>query len=521
MTNNDIRVLLVGSGGIGCEILKNLVLMNYTHIDVVDMDTIELSNLNRQFLFRQSHVGQPKAVTAVNSILQFAPDRDINALVSDITTYGAEFFRNYTIVFNALDNKKARSYVNRMCVAVNCPLIESGSSGYSGQACPIIPYQTECYDCTPKPATKSYPGCTIRNTPSEFIHCVVWAKSLFNQLFGQADELGDDNDVSPDQSDDVNAEVSKKHISMRKLAEQYEYDEKLIFKKVFNDDINVLLSMSNLWVKRVPPKPIILEPSTTSENIKYNDETQTFSDLKIPNSVCELADIFFESVNEIKKCIPLSFDKDDQYTIDFVYASANLRAEAFHIPMSSKFDVKSKAGNIIPAIASTNAIVAALAVHQGDKLIMKSKSESIDSCCVYVKPKQLTPMLCSALPNPDCFVCGGHLGITVSLNTNHCTLADLRKFITDKLGSDIIDLILADGRLLPDDLNSSKCLLSNFGIGKAGASLLTAETDDDDRVQIIVSADNSIKGTQIISHQNRGIKRKRKSSIVDSVNTML
>ena len=54
---------------------------------------------------------------------------------------------------------------------------------------------SECYECQPKPATKTYPGCTIRNTPSEPIHCIVWAKHLFSQLFGEPDA---DNDVSPE-----------------------------------------------------------------------------------------------------------------------------------------------------------------------------------------------------------------------------------------------------------------------------------------------------------------------------------
>ena len=57
---------------------------------------------------------------------------------------------------------------------------------------------TECYECQPKPARKSYPGCTIRNTPSEPVHCIVWAKHLFNQLFGEYDA---DDEVSPDTED--------------------------------------------------------------------------------------------------------------------------------------------------------------------------------------------------------------------------------------------------------------------------------------------------------------------------------
>ena len=58
------KILMVGAGGIGCELLKTLVLSGYTDLELVDLDSIDTSNLNRQFLFRKHHVGQPKAVVA-------------------------------------------------------------------------------------------------------------------------------------------------------------------------------------------------------------------------------------------------------------------------------------------------------------------------------------------------------------------------------------------------------------------------------------------------------------------------
>ena len=120
--------------------------------------------------------------------------------------------------------------------------------------------KTECYECQPKPHQKTFPGCTIRNTPSEPIHCIVWAKHLFNQLFGEADP---DEDVSPDNEDPELGDSQKEEtgnvtrISTRQWAQDNKYNAKLIFTKLFHDDIKYLLTMDKLWAKRRPPTPLV------------------------------------------------------------------------------------------------------------------------------------------------------------------------------------------------------------------------------------------------------------------------
>jgi hypothetical protein len=90
-------VLVVGAGGIGCELVKNLVLSGFEDITMIDLDTIDYSNLNRQFLFRAHHVSRPKALVAREAVLEFPHDEHlcIRAEHGNIkeTRFGPDFFK--------------------------------------------------------------------------------------------------------------------------------------------------------------------------------------------------------------------------------------------------------------------------------------------------------------------------------------------------------------------------------------------------------------------------------------------
>lgn len=183
------RVLMVGAGGIGCELLKNLVLGGFGFVQVIDLDTIDLSNLNRQFLFQRKHIKSSKAHIAVETARSFNPEVKLESTHGNIKDpkFDVAFFKSFDIVLNALDNLDARRHVNMLCIYANVPLVESGTTGYLGQVQVIVKDKTECYDCTPKPMPKTFPVCTIRSTPSTPIHCIVWAK---NYLFRYVKVIG-------------------------------------------------------------------------------------------------------------------------------------------------------------------------------------------------------------------------------------------------------------------------------------------------------------------------------------------
>jgi ubiquitin-like 1-activating enzyme E1 B len=314
-------VLVVGAGGIGCELLKSLALCRFRSIGVIDLDTIEVSNLNRQFLFRREHVGQPKATVACDSIRRLCPSIHIEPFHGDIITdprFDISFYKQYDLVINALDNVQARQHVNRMCLLCSKPLIDSGSTGYNGQATLIFKGRTQCYDCIEKPKQqRTYAVCTIRNTPSQPIHCIVWAKFLYNQLFGDNDDPNNE-DVTPDADDPENVNNNEQEITTNGHhhrvstrdwihREMEEFDPKRVFNKLFYDDIHYLTTMKNLWEKRRQPIPIYYEKAYQIKELNQNGQNDSeqstrpkINDQRI-QSISDYVQMFIDSLNELKQ----------------------------------------------------------------------------------------------------------------------------------------------------------------------------------------------------------------------------
>ena len=142
---------VVGAGAIGCELLKNFALLGLGcdeagggSVTVTDMDMIEKSNLNRQFLFRTWDINKHKAVTAVAAVQAMNPQAKYKAMELRVgaeseNIYDDKFFEPLNGVANALDNVEARTYMDRRCVYYNKPLLESGTLGTKGNTQVVIP----------------------------------------------------------------------------------------------------------------------------------------------------------------------------------------------------------------------------------------------------------------------------------------------------------------------------------------------------------------------------------------------
>ncbi len=142
------KVLVVGAGAIGNEVLKNLALVGVGNVWVIDCDEIEDSNLTRSILFRREDRGRSKAIAAAEAVRSINPDVRIIPIHGNvIADIGLGLFREADVVIACLDNREARLWVNRCCWKTGRPWIDGGIQEISGVVKVFVPPDGACYEC--------------------------------------------------------------------------------------------------------------------------------------------------------------------------------------------------------------------------------------------------------------------------------------------------------------------------------------------------------------------------------------
>jgi ubiquitin-activating enzyme E1 len=196
----DSNLFVVGAGAIGCEYLKNLALMGCGmgpkgRITVTDPDSIEVSNLSRQFLFREHHVGSNKAETAAAAIkAAMGPKLKIRALRDKVAAatadpvqgvFNARFWAQTDVICTAVDNIAAREFLDSCAARYEKPMIDSGTQAAMGHVEVFAPHASQRFTDanTPADTGKAVPFCTLHFFPTSIEHCIQFGQELFNGRF--------------------------------------------------------------------------------------------------------------------------------------------------------------------------------------------------------------------------------------------------------------------------------------------------------------------------------------------------
>jgi molybdopterin/thiamine biosynthesis adenylyltransferase len=143
------RVLVIGAGALGNEILKNLALLGFGNIVVVDMDVIDATNLSRSILYRSTDVGKRKADVAAKSTRDIFPEASVHPINANVVHgLGLGLFAWADVVLAGLDNREARLWINRACWKMNRPWVDGAIEGINGVARAFLPGTPPCYECT-------------------------------------------------------------------------------------------------------------------------------------------------------------------------------------------------------------------------------------------------------------------------------------------------------------------------------------------------------------------------------------
>ncbi|MDH4292115.1 MAG: HesA/MoeB/ThiF family protein [Candidatus Bathyarchaeota archaeon] len=141
-------VIVVGAGGLGCPTSFYLVAAGVGYVAVVDKETVELSNLNRQILHWSNDIGRPKSVSMVEKLRQLNPEVTVKALQKIVTTHNArQLVKDFAVVVDALDNWRTRFLLNKACVKEKIPFVHAGVHALYGQITTILPGKGPCLQC--------------------------------------------------------------------------------------------------------------------------------------------------------------------------------------------------------------------------------------------------------------------------------------------------------------------------------------------------------------------------------------
>lgn len=448
------RVFLVGCGALGCEYLKGMALMGVGvgkqgKVTVTDMDTIETSNLSRQFLFRSTDVGYSKSISGARVVKGWNPEMNVEGIEKFVgpsteNYFTDGFWEELDVCWNALDNVKARQYTDGRCLWYSKPLLESGTTGTKTNSEVILPFRTSTYNDGKDPPEVAIAMCTLRSFPYLPLHCIEFAKQALyteNFEFGpeQYQKFRTDKDAFFASLDDMAKDAErmdamnlvKNIVDLQKGGKKIDFDTciKVAFDQMIDFFRNKILGVTHAgdvtekkegkpyWTgTKRRPNPVDFTPDddkcieylyATSNmfafvfGVDFLRDREKFEDrvraLNLtqpewkpstgasvadddeegpevnPNDMAALVkELRAVDVSTLCEAHPHDFEKDDDdnFHIDYLTIATNLRAWNYNIKETQRHAVKVIAGRIIPALATTTAMICGLVDIEFCKLVL-------------------------------------------------------------------------------------------------------------------------------------------------------
>ncbi|KAG5654065.1 hypothetical protein H0H81_007791 [Sphagnurus paluster] len=294
------RQFLVGAGAIGCEMLKNWSMIGLGSgprgiIHVTDLDTIEKSNLNRQFLFRSKDLGHFKAEVAAVAVSEMNPDLIGKILAKQEPVGPTTEGKGLLIVEQSMPGL----YMDQRCVFYRKPLLESGTLGTKGNTQVVVPDLTESYASSQDPPEKETPSCTVKSFPNAINHTIEWSRKQFENLF-----------VKPPQA--VNAYLSEPNY----------LETTLKYSGSSNEQIEQIVSYL------VTDKPLTFEECIVWARLQferdYNNEIRQLLFSLPKDAVTTSGQPFWSGPKRAPD--PLVFNSNDPIHLQYIISAANLHA---------------------------------------------------------------------------------------------------------------------------------------------------------------------------------------------------
>jgi ubiquitin-activating enzyme E1 len=408
----NTKPFIIGSGAIGCELIKNLGMLGVKEMIITDMDYIEKSNLSRQFLFNDEDIRQSKAQTASKKIKLMNPDVNVSVYEYKVCKetediFNKDFHNTVDIYLNALDNVDARLYVDKMAIQYEKPLIDSGTLGSKANTQVIIPHLTDSYGSTKDPEEKiGIPICTIKSFPFKQAHTIQWARELFETEFNEIP-----NQIRKYETENLTTATPTEIMNMIKYL--YKYRNFSISKEGFHSVLSHIFlenfdyGIKQLLLKYQNPEnkleiegkvmPTILDIFDEKDRI-YNFMKYGFNILsQMFNTLIEYnieehniladeafnidydkivkmyeADFALGIIHKISTHIKsIDFEKDDDSLghVDWLLTTSNIRNFQYKIEESDLHNTRKIAGNIIPAMITTTSLISGFQIMEFIKIV--------------------------------------------------------------------------------------------------------------------------------------------------------